>query len=71
MMDLAFTKYCQNFQIKEDETGKACGTHRNMRNVKKILDGKPEGKRPFGRLRHRWEDNIKIDLREIRCRGVD
>jgi hypothetical protein len=27
--------------------------------------GKPEGKRPFGRLRHRWEDNIKMDLQEV------
>jgi hypothetical protein len=31
----------------------------------KILVGKPEGKRPLGRPRRRWEDNIKIDLREI------
>ena len=29
--------------------------------------GKPEGKRPLGRPRHRWEDNIKIDLREVGC----
>ena len=31
----------------------------------KILTGKPIGKRPFGRLRHRWEDNIRIDLKEM------
>jgi hypothetical protein len=36
-----------------------------MRNAYKILVGKPEGKRPLGRSRHRWADNIKIDLREI------
>jgi hypothetical protein len=30
-----------------------------------MLVGKPEGKRPLGRPRHRWEDNIKIDLREV------
>jgi hypothetical protein len=30
-----------------------------------ILAGKPEGKRPLGSPRHRWEDNIKMDLREI------
>jgi hypothetical protein len=29
--------------------------------------GKPEGKRPLRRPRHRWKDNIKMDLREIRC----
>ena len=32
--------------------------------------GKPEGKRPFGRPRRRWEDNIKMDLQEVECRGV-
>ena len=29
--------------------------------------GKPEGKKPLGRLRRRWKDNIKIDLREVGC----
>jgi len=42
-----------------------------MRNVYKILVGKSEGKRPLGRPRHRWEDNIRMDLREIRWEGVD
>jgi hypothetical protein len=36
-----------------------------MRNVYRILVGKPEGKRPLGRLRCRSEDNIRMDLREI------
>jgi hypothetical protein len=35
-----------------------------MRNAYKILVGKPEGKRPLGRPRRRWKDNIRIDLRE-------
>jgi hypothetical protein len=35
-----------------------------IRNANKILDGKPEGKRPHGRHRRRWEDNIRIDLRK-------
>ena len=34
--------------------------------VHRVLVGKPEGKRPLGRPRHRWEDNIKMDLREVR-----
>jgi hypothetical protein len=38
--------------------------------VYKVLVGKPEGKRPLGRPRHRWEDEISIDLEEIGCRGV-
>jgi len=33
--------------------------------------GKPEGKRPFGRLRRRWKDNIKTDLQERGCAGLD
>jgi hypothetical protein len=41
------------------------------RKVYKILVGKPEGKRPFGRPRRRWEDGIRIDLREIGLWSVD
>ena len=33
--------------------------------------GKPEGKRPFGRPRRRWEDSIKMDLQEVGCGGMD
>jgi len=33
--------------------------------------GKPEGKRPLGRSRHRWEGNIKMDLQEVGCAGID
>jgi hypothetical protein len=37
------------------------------RGVSRVLVGKPEGRRPFGRPRHRWEDNIKMDLQEMGC----
>ena len=37
----------------------------------RVLVGKPEGKRPHGRPRRRWEDNIKIDLQEVGCEGMD
>jgi hypothetical protein len=40
------------------------------RNAYRILMGKPEGKRPLGRPRRRWMDNIKIHIREIGCDGV-
>jgi len=33
--------------------------------------GKPEGKRPLGRPRRRWKDNIKMDLQEVECGGMD
>jgi hypothetical protein len=41
------------------------------RGVYRVLVGKPEGKRPLGRPRHRWEDNIKLDLQEVGCGGMD
>ena len=37
----------------------------------RVLVGKPEGKRPLGRPRHRWEDNINIDIQEVGCEGMD
>jgi hypothetical protein len=42
--------------------------HGEGRSVYSVLVGRPEGKRPLGRPRRRWEDNIKMDLREI---GID
>jgi len=36
-----------------------------------VLVRKPEGKRPLGRPRRRWEDNIKMDLQEVGCGGMD
>jgi hypothetical protein len=45
--------------------GGACSTHGEKRNAYRILVGKPEGKRSLGRPIRRWEDNIKMDLREI------
>jgi hypothetical protein len=44
------------------------GTHGGGRDVYRVLVGRSEGKRPLGRPRRRWEDNIKVDLREI---GID
>ena len=41
------------------------------RGVYKVLMKKPEGKRPLGRPRRRWENNIKLDFQEVRCGGVD
>jgi hypothetical protein len=54
--------------MKKDELGWTCGTHGEGRGVYWILVGRPEGKRPLGKPRRRWKDNLKMDLREI---GMD
>jgi len=41
------------------------------RGVYSVLVGKPEGKSPFGRPRRRWENNIKMNLQEVECGGMD
>ena len=41
------------------------------RGVYRVLVGKPEGKRQLGRSVRRWEDNIKMDLQEVGCGGMD
>jgi hypothetical protein len=49
--------------------GGACSTDGEGRDVYRVLVRKPEGRRPMGRPRRRWEDNIKIDLQEVGCGG--
>jgi hypothetical protein len=51
--------------------GRACSTTGERRNASRMLVGKPEGKRPLGRPRRRWEDNITMDLREIGWGGIN
>jgi hypothetical protein len=55
----------------EDDMGRACSTNEENRDAYRILLGKPEGKRLLGRQKRRWVDNIKMDLREIGCGGMD
>jgi len=43
----------------------------DKRGAYRVLVGKPEGNRPIGRLRCKWEDNIKMDLQEVGCGGKD
>jgi hypothetical protein len=51
--------------------GRACSTHEETHNAYRFVVGKPERRRPLGRPRRRWEDNIKMDLGGIGCRGMD
>ena len=49
----------------------ACSAYRERRGVYRILVGKPERKRPLGRSERKCKDNIKVDLQEVECGGMD
>jgi len=51
--------------------GGACSTYGESRSVYRVLVGKPEGKRPLGRPTRKWEDNIRMDLQEVGCDGME
>jgi len=55
----------------ENEMGEAFSAYGEGRGVYRVLVGKTEGRRPLGRPRRRWEDNIKMDLQEVGCGGTD
>jgi hypothetical protein len=57
--------------VKEDEMAGSCSTNGVEKVAYSILVGKPEGKRPLGRPRRRWEDDIRMDLKEIGWGGMD
>jgi len=49
----------------------ACSAYEERRVVYRVLVGKPEGKRPHGIVRRRWEDNIKMDIQEVGSGSMD
>ena len=49
----------------------AYSTYGGQESVYRVFIGKPEEKRPLGRPRHRWEDNIKMDFQGVGCGGMD
>ena len=57
--------------FEKNEIGGACSTMGKRRGVCRVLVGKPEGKRPVGKPRHIWGDNVKMDLQEVGCGGMD
>ena len=58
-------------EIEKNEMGGHVARIGERRGVYRVLVGKPEGRRPLRRPRHRWEDNIKMDLQEMGCGGMD
>jgi hypothetical protein len=68
---VVITKYHSGYQIKKNEVGGACSTLGEGRGGYRILVGRTEGRRPLGRPRLRWEDDIKMDLKEVGLGGMD
>jgi hypothetical protein len=62
-----YAVYRASDKIEENEMGGTRSTYGEGRGVYRILVGKPEGKRPLGRPRLRWEDNVRMDLQEVGC----
>ena len=55
----------------ENEMGGACSAYGERKGIDRVLVGKPEGKKPLGRPRRKWEDNIEMDLQKVGCEGMD
>jgi hypothetical protein len=51
--------------------GGACSAYGEGREMYRVLVGKPEGRRPLGKPRRSWEDNIKMDFQEVGFGGMD
>ena len=66
---MLLAKYCSGGKIEKIEM--AGNVARMGRGLCRAFVGKPEGKRALGRTRCRWEDNIKMDLYEVECGGMD
>ena len=71
MIYTAHQIYCSGDKLEKNEMGGACSAYGGEERCIQVLVGKPEGKRPLGRPRRRWEDNIKMDLQEVGCGGMD
>ena len=51
--------------------GRACSTYGGEESIYRVMVGEPEGKRPLGRPRRRWKDNIIMDVQEVGCGSMD
>ena len=69
--DTLLIQHFSGDKIRKNEMGVACSTYGERTDVYRVLVGKLESKRPFGKPRRRWEDNIKMDLQEVGCGDMD
>jgi hypothetical protein len=68
MYTVTIKSYISSFSftlVNLPEMSVACSTYGERKGVYRVLVGVPKGKRPLGRPRRRWEDNIKMDLQEV------
>jgi len=68
---IPLTQYCSGDKNEKNEMGRAFSAYGGEKKRIQLFVGKPEGKRPLGRPRLRWEDNINMDLQEVRCGCMD
>jgi hypothetical protein len=65
------SQYCEGDKIEKNEMDGTCSAYGGGERRIQILVGEPEGRRPLGRLRCRWKNNIKMDLQYVRCGDMD
>ena len=65
------TQYCSGDKIEKNEMGGARSAYGDRKGVYRVLVGKTERKKPLGRPRHRWEDNITMDVQDMGCEVKD
>jgi hypothetical protein len=63
--------YNSSYYVEENVMGRACRTNGEKLDAYRLLVGKAERKRPLGRPKRRWVNNIKTDLKEIEWDGID
>ena len=68
---LLIAQYCSGDKIEKNKIGGVFSMYGERRCVYRVLVVKPEGKKTLGRPRLRWEDNIKMDLKEVGSDGMD
>ena len=68
---LLLNQYFSVDKFEKNEIGGACSAYGGVEKRMLGFGGEPEVKRPLGRPRRRWEDNIKMDLQKVECWGMD
>ena len=71
LMFCTLTQYCAGDKIEKNGIGEACSAYGGEERRIQGFSGKPGVKSPLGRSRRRWDDNIKMDIQEVGCGGMD